>query len=350
MRLWDQFKSSNFGIRLTHWEYWPFAVIYGPAFLYWLYLSLKARSLFFFSAANPGIETGGLAGESKIRILNLLPKDLIPKTVFVPLGSSFAEIGEKVVKSGIEFPVIVKPNIGSRGFLVTKIANESELETFLQEQNVDFLIQEFVDLPEEISILYYRFPNESQGVISSVTIKKLLTVRGDGYSSILELIKSMDRAKLQLASLQESHANLDYVPAEGETVELVPFGNHCRGAAFYNGNHLIDQKLVNIFNSISHQLQGIYFGRYDIKCRDFASLRNGNEFKILEINGVGAEPAHIYDPDYSLFRAFKDIHQQWNIIYRIGQFNRRNGTKTMTFKDGYRMLVHVFTYKKLAQG
>jgi hypothetical protein len=60
-------RYLNFMTRLTQWEYWPFEVIYLPIFVYWLWLSVKARSLFFFSAANPSIENGGMLGESKLR-------------------------------------------------------------------------------------------------------------------------------------------------------------------------------------------------------------------------------------------------------------------------------------------
>jgi hypothetical protein len=66
-------KYLNFWTRLTNWEYWPFSVIYFPVFFYWLWLSVKARSLFFFSAANPSIESGGMLGESKYRILKNVP-------------------------------------------------------------------------------------------------------------------------------------------------------------------------------------------------------------------------------------------------------------------------------------
>ncbi|MBC8153596.1 MAG: hypothetical protein H7Z72_11850, partial [Bacteroidetes bacterium] len=62
--------DSPFFIRLRSWEYWPFSVVYAPVFVYWLWLSLKARSFFFFSAGNPSIELGGLLGESKIDILD----------------------------------------------------------------------------------------------------------------------------------------------------------------------------------------------------------------------------------------------------------------------------------------
>ena len=324
-------------------------MIYTPAFIYWLYLSVKARSPFFFSAANPGIETGGLAGESKIGILKKLPSDLIPNTVYIPCGEKPDMVRQKLQEAGIGFPLIAKPNVGSRGFLVQKIESFSELTTYLSKQHIDFLLQEFVEYPAEISVLYYRFPGDSGGHISSVTLKEYLNVIGDGKSTVLELIKQKDRAKLQLRALMASQKDLmQYVPSKKEALELVPFGNHCRGAAFYNGNHMIDSEMVQTFDHISHQLKGIYFGRFDIKCKDLESLRRGENFTILEINGVGAEPAHIYDPDYSLFQAFKDIKRQWSIIYQISQSNRRNGIKLMSLKEAYRTLLHLFTYKRMA--
>jgi hypothetical protein len=54
-----------------------------PVVFIWLWFALKARKLFFFTAVNPAIETGGVLGESKIIILNRIPKEVVPKTIFV---------------------------------------------------------------------------------------------------------------------------------------------------------------------------------------------------------------------------------------------------------------------------
>lgn len=351
MRLWNHIRSRNFFIKLTNWEYWPFEVIYAPAFIYWLYLSAKARSLFFFSAANPGIETGGLIGESKIDILAKVPDQFIPKTVFIPTGEPIDTINDKLNFAQIRYPLIAKPNKGSRGFLVKKINSLLELKDFMGQQNVDFLLQEFVDYPMELSVLYYRFPSEPTGYISSVTVKRYLTIKGDGHSTVLQLIKKSDRAKLQLKSLRISHRDiLENIPEAEELIELVPIGNHCKGAAFYNGNNFIDKPLVRMFDSISHQLHGIYYGRFDLKCINIDRLREGVDFKILEINGVGAEPAHIYDPEYMLFQAFKDILNQWKIIYQISLSNKKQGIRFMSLKQAYDTLTHILTYRRLARG
>ncbi|HOZ87200.1 MAG TPA: hypothetical protein PL029_05545, partial [Bacteroidia bacterium] len=44
-------------------------------------------------------------------------------------------------------------------------------------------------------------------------------------------------------------------------------------------------------------------GRYDIRCTSIEDLKKGNNFSILELNGSGAEPAHIYDPNFSYLKA-----------------------------------------------
>jgi len=64
------FKIRAFHIKASSWEYWPMWLVYLPASLYFIYLSLKARSFFFFSAANPSIETGGMFFESKWSIFS----------------------------------------------------------------------------------------------------------------------------------------------------------------------------------------------------------------------------------------------------------------------------------------
>jgi hypothetical protein len=46
---------------------------------------------------------------------------------------------------------------------------------------------------------------------------------------------------------------------------------------------------------------------------------------VLELNGVGAEAAHIYDPAVSLIDAYRSLFRQWRIAFEIGAQNRRLG-------------------------
>ncbi len=340
---------SNFMVRLRQWEYWPFSVIYAPVFLYWLFLSLKARSLFFFRAANPGIETGGMLGESKIKIMDMLPEAYKPVTLFFNSDATAKDLMDSLRENSIDFPVIIKPDIGERGWLVEKIHDRMELQKYMSACKVNVLVQEFVDLPVELAVMYYRFPGMKEGRVMSVTIKEFLSVQGDGKNSLEKLILNLPRAKLQYEALKDVHAQrFGEVPLKGESVELMPIGNHCRGAKFLNGNHTIDKKMERVFDNITDTLEGVYFCRYDLKCTGIEELKEGREIKIMEINGVGAEPAHIYDPGYRLIQAWRDLFEQWDIIYKISRTNKMNGDEYMTLGEAYKAYRDLSRYKKMA--
>ena len=70
--------------------------------------------------------------------------------------------------------------------------------------------------------------------------KEFLTVKGDGQSTIEELLKKEKRFILQLESLQKVYgAVLQHILPKNETKELVPYGNHARGAMFLDDTHLV---------------------------------------------------------------------------------------------------------------
>ncbi|HSQ46821.1 MAG TPA: hypothetical protein VLM44_07890, partial [Lutibacter sp.] len=119
----------------------------------------------------------------------MLPSDFCPNTIFVEKGENIQDILSKIAKNNIEFPLIIKPDIGFRGLLVTKIKDEFELSVYLKKYNsINLIIQEYIDYSNECGIFYHKIPGEKTGKITSVTLKKYLTVIGDGNSTILELM------------------------------------------------------------------------------------------------------------------------------------------------------------------
>ncbi|MEO1451682.1 MAG: hypothetical protein AAFV07_19290, partial [Bacteroidota bacterium] len=155
------------------------------------------------------------------------------------------------------------------------------------------------------------------------------------------------RAHLQLEALEKREGTkLDTIPAAGEIVELMPIGNHSRGTTFLNGNEHIDQQLHQTFDHISHRLNDIYFGRFDIRCESLGALKAGKNFKILEINGVKAEPTHIYQPGFSLREAYRILFRQWRTIYEISIANRERGVQVPTFREGLVQVRAFLRYKK----
>ncbi|QDK77557.1 hypothetical protein EXU85_02675 [Spirosoma sp. KCTC 42546] len=323
--------DSPFFIRLRHWEYWPFEVVYLPIFFYYIWLSIKARSLFFFSASNPFIETGGLLGESKAGILDSISDEFKPITLFVPALTPIYSVVDQVHERGLTYPLIAKPNVGERGWRVEKIESQGDLINYLQSNSVDFLIQEYVDEPLELGVFYYRMPGQEQGVVSSIVQKEFLAIRGNGRDCIENLISQNERAILQLPALTAKYGNRFHeILPPGETLTLVSIGNHCKGTKFLNANHLITPELTRVFDHISQSIDGFYFGRYDLRCRSVADLYAGKHIRILELNGAGAEPAHIYQPGFSLWEAYRVLFHHWRVLYDISRENHRRGVAYMT--------------------
>ena len=174
--------------KLLHWEYWSLEAIYYPLFPAWLYFSIKARSFFFFNAANPSIKNGGMAMESKMDIYRLMPSNISPETILVKKDSSWESIKNSLRNSDINFPFIAKPDIGMKAFGVDKIINLEQLREYRQKSPCDFLIQEFVPYKNEIGIFYTRHPESEKGEITGLVRKEFLSVTGDGQRTVLELV------------------------------------------------------------------------------------------------------------------------------------------------------------------
>ena len=155
-------NSSNFWIKLRHWEYWPWWVVYIPVFAYWLWCGLKARAIFYLSAANPGFEYGGIIGSSKKAILDKIPAEYVPTGILISSTASIDEIKISMKEAGLSFPVVVKPDVGERGFKVELMYNEGELHQYLIDNEDTLIMQEYIDLPMEVGVFYYRLPNEKR--------------------------------------------------------------------------------------------------------------------------------------------------------------------------------------------
>ncbi len=312
-------------IKLFNWEYWPFHIVYIPIYIYWLWLGMRARSFFFFSTSNPTIKNAGFLLESKKEIYDLIPDQYYPATLFFKANTLFRDVIKEIKSSNLQYPLIAKPDIGMQGLAVKKIESDEELIAYLSASKVDFLIQEYIAYENEVGIFYYRYPNEASGKISGIVKKEFLTVTGDGISTIETLLCKDKRSVLQLATLRLSiRDRLSEVLPAGEKHVLVPYGNHVRGAKFLDESHLIDKMLTSTIDDACKQIDGFYFGRLDIRYNSWEELRNGKNFSIIELNGAGSEPTHMYDPKYSIFHAWKEIIRHLNILARISRMNHKD--------------------------
>ncbi|MEP6512484.1 MAG: hypothetical protein ABJA79_01350 [Parafilimonas sp.] len=342
---------KNLWQRITHWETWPFHVIYAPLGFLWLYYSIRCGWFWFFSNVDPTLEFSGFEGDSKEPMYRQLPKELYPVTIFIQPNQIFENIMRQLQDAGLSFPVAVKPDVGTQGLLFRKIENTEQLKKYHSIVAIRYLIQEMVELPLEVSVFHIRYPGEAKGKITGFIAKEYLHVVGDGKSSLLRLIQKHSKASaLETEHRQKHKQNLSKIIPEKEKYFLSITGNHNRGARFINHSNEIDERLLEVFDEISLQAKYFFYGRYDIKTTMIEDLKQGKNISILEFNGTGAEPNHIYDCNMSYTQALQVIAQHWKDMYLIGRINYVKGIPYTNFWQGYKWLreanMHYRTIKK----
>ena len=250
---------------------------------------------------------------------------------------AFSEIMEKIAIHGINFPLIVKPEVGGQGILFRKIENKEHLKEYHSKIPVEYFIQEFIEYPMEVSLFYYRYPFEKKGVITGFLQKVPMRVTGDGVHNLGQLLLNNLKTKKRLAELKQKHEiNFEKIIPAGEVYILSHAGNHNRGADFFDLSAEINDDLVDLLDRISLGINDFFYGRYDIMCNSIEELKQGKNFAILEYNGCGAEPNHFYDTGYTLIGAWKEILKHWKILFEISRYNHKNGVPYWPLFKGLR--------------
>ena len=321
--------------KLFRWEYWPFQIVYIPIYFLWAFYALKSRTIFFFNASNPSMKNGGFMAESKKEIYNIIPQKYYPKTALVLENNDFEKVISVFQNSTIQFPFIAKPDIGLRGSAVKKINDLEELKAYNSKANFDYLIQDLIPYANEVGIFYVRFPSKKKGKITGIVSKEFLIVEGDGISSVEDLIVRNPRYALQLKILKQEYGHLlKDILMKGEKRNLVPYGNHARGAKFIDASNLISDKLTKVIDDMCQEIPEFYFGRLDVMYNNWADLEDGKNFAIVEVNGAASEPTHIYDPKHSLFFAWKELARHITYMYKISVENHKKGVRYLSHKEG----------------
>lgn len=318
--------------RGLRWEFWPSWLFYLPVGLNYLRLGWKYRGLSLPSAANPGIANGGLIGESKFETLLELHRtspEFTAEAWLLPPGDldrRFSLLTTLCDREQIEFPLVLKPDVGHRGFGVKRIGDRGEARDYLQRTAAPIVVQRFVHGPLEVGVFYYRFPGEAGGRIFAITEKIFPVIIGDGVRTVEELIRADERARLVADRyLLRFVKRRDQILPQGESLRLVEAGNHAQGCIFRDGARFITPELEARVDEISQRLPGFFIGRYDLRFESEEDLRSGRAFRILELNGASAEATSIYDARNSLRTAYAVLARQWELVFAIGAANRANG-------------------------
>ncbi len=344
----ERFEQNASIVSQSVWfERLPAIVFYIPVVCIWLWFALKHRSLTLPTAANPGFECGGFVGESKVQAFGQVSEAAMPWFApqismvrsKMPLdaleidrareASQDAECAVALLaEAGLEFPVVAKPDRGHHGWGVCPVSNVAQLARYLAAfpPGETVVLQQLVTLEHEVGVFYIRLPGAPSGQLFSLNQSLPCRLTGDGRHTLAELIEQMACStplKSSLKVLQQGQ--LDLIPCAGESVPLSFARSHRLGARLLDVRTWATPALLARFDAIADGIAGFHFGRFDVRFSDLDAFQRGQGFQILEINGVGAEANHIWDPKASLRSAYAALYEQYQLAFRIGAMNRSRG-------------------------
>lgn len=326
-RAWPRVRARL--ARWRRWEFWPSAILYAPVVAHIVRLAITHRGLATLSAANPGIPEGGFVGESKSAILAQLPRRWTLRAHLIGEGGTEARLDDlrQLVELGEhQFPLVLKPDAGQRGIGVRLVSSLDEARAYFETQPGAIVVQRFHPGPFEAGIFYCRRPGDRRGRIFSLTDKRFPILTGDGRSTLEDLIWAHPRYRLQASIFLRRHAGeAQRVLADGERFQLALAGNHAQGTMFVDGARLVTPALEQRIDEVASYMRGFYIGRFDVRYADLERFCRGEDLAIVELNGVTSEATHIYDPQLTLWNAWRVLCEQWTLIFEIGAANRKRG-------------------------
>jgi len=324
------------GRHTSFFEFWPTWVMYLPVALHWGLLSLRYRSLSLPLIANPAIPLSGMVGVPKTAVFDRAgeqARNWILPWLEYEVTSEEAETQQSRVKQllsdvGLGLPIVGKPNLGCRGVGVKLLQTDAELHDYLDTFPVAAAIQfqELADWEAEAGVFYVRHPDKQAGEITSLTLKYMPYVVGDGEATLAQLVARDPRAGKLQHLYQDRHAHSwNTVIEADQPFRLIFAASHSRGAVFRDGNDYITEKLSKTLDTIFDDIPGFHYGRLDIKFRDLDSLMSGEDFSIIEINGASSESIHIWDRNTGFGDAVKTLLRQYQTLFTLGHANRQRG-------------------------
>ena len=322
--------------RWRRWEFWPMWLFYAPVAVWIGCLAVRFRGIGTMTAANPGMPDGGTVGESKADILERLPADVtIPFVRISPADPAdrLTRLIAQMREMGWSFPIVLKPDVGQRGTGVKLIRSDDDAAAYLDAVIGSVVAQPYHPGPFEAGVFYYRMPAWPRGRILSITDKHFPFIKGDGVSTVEELVWRHPRVRMQADVFLGRHQAIrTHVLDPGERLQLAIAGNHAQGTLFRDGRHLITPALEARIDAISRSFDGFFVGRFDVRYASVDAFKAGEDLAIVELNGATAESTNIYDPDTSLVSAYRQLFRQWWIVFAIGAANRRRGAAVTSLR------------------
>lgn len=312
----------------------PERLFYVVPALMWLALSLRHGSLTLPSAANPALDAGGLWGESKSQGLALFGptgQRYLPPFAIIDIapGTHRLRAAERAMADhALTFPVVGKPDRGYQGWGVRLLSTRDDLADYLSRQpdGAQVMLQALIDMPGEAGVFYIRRPGQGAGRIVSMAFVHPPHVIGDGRHSVAQLVARDPILQANAAIYRDRNPGAwDDIPAADAFHCLTNARSARLGAVYRDAIDQVTPELESVIDRISSEIPDFHFGRFDIRFRSIEALREGRGFRIVELNGAGAEMLHIWAGTGTLRGAWSTLWRQYRSLFALGAAMRRQG-------------------------
>lgn len=194
----------------------------------------------------------------------------------------------------LDYPVYLKPVDGSKGGDIFTVYTPAELETVLELYNEKRVRVAMVEAP--VGMPDYRIVSLDNELISAYR-RVPLTVVGDGERSVRELVDELqlryeeegrdtrlnaddERIRRHLA---QRHMTVNHVPAQGESLVLVPISNLSAGGTSEDVTEIIDKRWVDLAARVGENFNLRLLG-LDLACEDITS--SDARYSVIEVNAA----------------------------------------------------------------
>jgi hypothetical protein len=109
--------------------------------------------------------------------------------------------------------------------------------------------------------------------------------------------------------------------------------NQRAGALYRDGRRHITAALEARFDGIARSMTEFHYGRFDLRFESVEALMRGENFSIVEINGIGGEAIDCWDPRLAVTEVYRRLAEQQRLLFLIGDRNRARGFQPTRFGD-----------------
>lgn len=306
---------------MKHFEFWHPRLFEAPYYLYLLaQCALRGMSPKGLAKANYALDHGELGLGSKFATQMAFDQAFFLPTLLLDpqCDVESRQTDALAFVERVGYPVILKPDIGAVGKGVVKISDSSELAREIDHLASPHLCQQFTPLSCEFGVFYAR--RSGRGSITGINRKHFPEVTGDGVRDIASLARAHPRYTDHWG-LFLRYLDTRRVPAQGELVRLSFIGSHTMGCRFTNDTEQVSPELQRAIETICDSQPGFNFGRFDLKAESLEALQAG-EFVVIEVNGVASLPTHMFDPQQTLWQAYRIFLQHGRLLAQIASEQR----------------------------